>query len=65
MKLLSWHIIISWFLLIDKIDKKIRIYDYVEEYEEYDYVFPDIYKQLLMILSISSSPIDDLISYLK
>ena len=50
---------------IDKIDKKIRIYDYVEEYEEYDYVFPDIYKQLLMILSISSSPIDDLISYLK
>ena len=50
---------------IDKIDKKIRIYDYVEEYEEYDYVFPDIYKQLLMLLSISDSPIDDLISYLK
>lgn len=50
---------------IDKIDKKIRIYDYVEEYEEYDYVFPDIYKQLLMLLSISDTPIEDLISYLK
>ena len=50
---------------LDKIDNKIRIYDYVEEYEEYDYVFPDIYKQLLMLLSISDTPIEDLIYYLK
>lgn len=61
---------IKWLVENDKIDtteidKKIRIYDYVDKYEEYEYVFPDIYESLLMLLAISDTPIEDLILFLK
>ena len=54
----------------DKIDQfyyenSVRVKRYIDEYEEYDYVFPIDYEQLIMLLSISDSPIADLISYLK
>ena len=49
------------YIINDAVMKK----EWIDEREEYDYVFPTKYEQLLMLLSISDTPIEDLISYLK
>lgn len=58
---------IKWLVENDKINeekvKKEAEYYWTDEYDVYvGYVF---YHRLLMLLSISNAPIDDLISYLK
>lgn len=54
----------------DKIDQfyyesTVRVKRYIDEYEEYDYVFPMDYEQLIMLLSIKDKPIEWLCEILK
>lgn len=61
---------IQWLIENDKIDQfyyenSVRVKRYIDEYEEYDYVFPIDYKQLIMLLSIEDNPIEWLCSILK
>ena len=51
---------IKWLVENDKIDR-----DRVDDQMEYHFFWYTNYQILLMLLSISDTPIDDLISYLK
>lgn len=66
----KWYGFIKWLVENDKIDnKKIADETYVKvNWEWYELILGchyDLYQQTLMLLSISDTPIDDLISYLK
>lgn len=61
---------IKWLVDNDKIDQfyyenSVRVKKYIDEYEEYDYVFPMDYEQLIMLLSIEDNPIEWLCKILK